>query len=322
MQKYSNIHKISPLMSVWLAHDTYGFEPEEKSISVTSLMRSARQTILGSRLVQGTENLTDISTLLASRMGTAIHEAIERAWLDNYRESLYALGYNNKLLNRYKLNPVEWDEGDIPIWLELRTSKQIDGWNISGCADAIMDGAVHDIKSTGIFAYMTGSMNNKYRLQLSIYAWLNQDKVTSPMGYIEYLFKDWSKLDSTFKQGYPQLPVLQQPIPLLSSQEVEHYIRNKLIELNTYWDAPQEEIPLCSPEDLWAGKAKWQYKATITAKKASKNFDTEAEARSWAASKGKGFVQYKPAKAKACTYCNVRDTCSQYHNLKQEGLAD
>lgn len=312
-------------MAVWLANDTYDFEPSEKSISVTTLMRSTRRTILTSRLEDsGQGNLQDISNMLASRMGTAIHEAIERAWLNNYRESLEALGTPAKVINAIKVNPdiSELVEGDLPVWLEYRTSKKLDDWNISGCADLIMDGSVHDVKSTGVFAYLTGSMNTKYRLQLSIYAWLNPDKITEPMGYIQYLFKDWSKLDASFKSGYPALPVLEQPIPLLSPVETERYLREKINELNLYWDSPQEELPLCSQEDLWASKAQYQYRVKADAKKASKNFDTQAEANAWAASKGKGFVTYKPGKAKACTYCEARDVCTQYLSLKAKGLAD
>lgn len=323
MQKYSNVHKISLPLAVFLATDSYNFKPDEKSISVTTLMRSVRQTILTSRLeATGGGNLEDISNLLASRMGTALHEAVEKAWLTNYKVALESLGTPQKVIDKIKINPTEVSEGDLPVWLELRTNKEIDGWNISGCADMIMDGAVHDIKSTGVFAYLTGSMNNKYRLQLSMYRWLNPDKVTEPMGYIQYIFKDWAKLDAGFKAGYPQLPVLQQPIPLLSEAETKAYIRNKLNDLNKYWDSPQEAIPLCSPEDLWASKAQWQYKVKADAKKATKNFDTQQEANTWATSKGKGFVSYKPGKARACGYCAVRDTCNQYLNMKSRGEVD
>lgn len=319
MPQYSNIHKISLPLAVWLATSEYDFEPSERSISVTSLMRSARQTILSARLQAGEDNLEDISNLLASRMGTAIHGSVEASWINNYKVALKSLGTPQKVIDRIKINPEVWTEDDLPVWLELRTSKEIDGWNISGCADMIMEGAVHDVKSTGIFAYTTGSMNNKYRLQLSMYRWLNQDKVTEDMGYIQYIFKDWSKLTASFTAGYPQLPVLQQPIPLLSLRDTEQYIQDKLIELNTYWDAPQEELPLCSAEDLWSDKPKWQYFVKIDATKATKNFDTQGEAYSWAASKGKGYVKYKEGNARACNYCSARDSCSQYANLKSLG---
>ena len=323
MQQYTNLHKISLPLAVWLANNEYDFEPSEKSISVTTLMRSVRQTVLTSRLeASGLGNLEDISNLLASRMGTAIHNGVEKAWVENAQECLEAIGVPAKVRNKIVVNPSEVSEGDLPVWLELRTSKEIDGWNILGCADMIMDGSVHDVKSTGTFAYLTGSMNNKYRLQLSMYAWLNPDKITEPMGYIQYIFKDWSKLEASFKSDYPQLPVLQQPIPLLSSMETETYIRNKIKDLNFYWNSPQEDIPLCSPEDLWASKPKYQYRVKADAKKASKNFDTMAEANTWAASKGKGFVTYKAGKAKACNYCAVRDTCNQYLSMKAQGTVD
>jgi hypothetical protein len=318
MKKFSNLHNISLPMAVFLAHETYDFEPSEKSISVTSLMKSTRQIILGSRLKEGDATLEDISNLVASRIGTAIHGGIEAAWL-NPLKAMQSLGFPKKTREKVKINPENWTEDDLPVWIELRTSKEINGLTVSGCADMILEGAVHDVKSTGIFAYMSGSMNGKYRLQLSIYRWLNQDKVTSDMGYIEYFFKDWDKLDAGYKTGYPPLPIMQQPIPLLSLRDTEQYLIDKINELNTYWDMPEEEIPLCSAEDLWAGKSVWQYFGKLGSTRASKNFDTQAEANTWAASKGKGFVKYKEGKAKACNYCRVRDTCSQYATLKATG---
>jgi hypothetical protein len=318
MKKYSNIHNISLPMAVFLAHETYDFAPSEKSLSVTTLMKSPRQIILGSRVKPGEEGQEDIYNLIASRIGTAIHGGIEAAW-QNPLKAMQSLGYNKKTRERVKINPTEWTADDLPIWIEHRTSKELDGYNISGCADMIINEEIHDVKSTGVFAYMTGNMNEKYRLQLSIYRWLNQDKVTSDMGFIEYFFKDWSKLEAGYKSNYPPLPIMQQPIPLLSLRDTEQYLLNKIFELNTYWDLPEEELPLCSAEDLWSTKSVWQYFGKVGATRASKNFDTREEANTWAASKGKGFVQHKEGKAKYCNYCPVKDTCSQYTSLLAKG---
>lgn len=322
MQRYTNIHKISTPLAVWLAHDDYDFKPSEKSISVTTLLKSTREIILTSRLTQSENTLIDISELFASRLGQAVHKAIEQAWLTNCKESLTALGTPSKVINAYAINPTEVKEGSIPVWLEYRTERQIAGWTVSGCADMIKAGSVHDVKSTGTFAYMTGSMNVKYRAQLSIYSWLNPDKITEPMGYIEYIFKDWDKLEAGYKSGYPQLPFLQQPIPLLTHAQVEKFLHEKIQELEKYKDAPQEEIPLCTPEELWSSKPQYQYRVNPAAKKATKNFDTMAEANQWALSKGKGHVTYKAGKAKKCKYCPVKSTCDQYASMKAQGTVD
>jgi len=320
--EYTNQHNISLLMAVWLAHDTYDMVPAEKKVSVTTLLKSVRQNILKSRQVGSASPLAeDVSGLINARLGQAIHAGVEKAW-QHPQKALLALGYPKKTVDRVVINPTKWDDNDVPIWIEIRSEKPLLGWIISGESDAILMGAVRDIKTTGIFAYTSGSNNAKYRLQMSLYRWLNQEKVTSPMGYIDYYFKDWDKLESGYKANYPPFPVYEQPIPLLSVNETEQYAKNKLQQIEKYWDSPDGDIPLCDSEDLWQSKPKWQYFGALTNKKASKNFDTESEALIWRNAKGKGDVRYKAAKAKACTYCSAQPLCGQYKMLASQGLAD
>lgn len=308
-------------MSVFLAHDDYDMVPAEKKLSVTTLLRSVRQVILGSRAVATDSVVEDVSGLIPARLGSAIHAAVEHAWKEP-QASLKALGYPQRVIDRVKMNPTEWEPEDHAIWIELRTEKEFEGFVISGSADAIMNGAVHDVKSTGIFAYTTGSNNLKYRLQLSMYRWLNQDKVTSDEGYIEYYFKDWNKLEAGYKQGYPAFPILKQPLPLLSVTDTEKYMKDKINLLKESWDLPETELPDCTSEDLWQDKPKWQYFSKPMNQKASKNFATELEASQWRNAKGVGEVRFKVGKAKACSYCNAAPKCSMYARLKANGLAD
>lgn len=305
-------------MAVWLAHDTYDMVPASNKISVTTLLKSVRQIILGHR-VTGNELATDISELINARLGQSIHAGVEQAW-QNPQKALLSLGYAPALVDRVKVNPKTWSGDDIPVWIELRNEVAIGNWVLSGETDAILMGAVHDIKSTGIFAYTTGSNNSKYRDQMSLYRLLNQDKVTSDMGYIEYYFKDWDKLEAGYKPNYPPFPVYNQPIPLRSVLETEQYARDKLKLIDTYWDAAEVDLPECSSEDLWQSQAKWQYFGNPKNQKASKNFDTEAEALQWRNAKGKGDVRYNAGKAKACKFCSARPKCSQFAKLQAANM--
>ena len=92
-QRYSNQFNIPLPLAVFLATDDYDFEPNV--ISATSLMKSTRQLVLSKR-VKPSESMIDIAGLVSSRMGSAIHTAIETAWLKghttpNYWESLVEL---------------------------------------------------------------------------------------------------------------------------------------------------------------------------------------------------------------------------------------
>ncbi len=82
MQKFINPQNISLPMAVWLANDTYDYDSRTNVISVTTLMKSVKQIVLGSR-IKPSDNPIDIATLLPSRLGTAVHNAIEEAWVSN-----------------------------------------------------------------------------------------------------------------------------------------------------------------------------------------------------------------------------------------------
>jgi hypothetical protein len=317
-RKYTNDQDISLLMAVFLADDRYEHDDRPNVISATALMKSTRQIVLSSRLTPG-ESLVDISGLLSSRLGTAIHESIEKAWVQNYVKSLDALGYPQRVINSININPTEKKEG-INLWLELRTERPLGNWIISGCADVIMEGAVRDIKSTKVWSFLSGSNEQKYQLQLSIYRWLNPDKILEDTGYIEYLFTDWSQLKSTYEKGYPRLPVLAQPIPLLSTASTEGYLLTKLEDIEHYAQVAEVELPLCTDEDLWVRSSEWKYYANADAQRATKNFqDNKAAAYSYLHEKGKGEVREIKGKAMACNYCNARSICSQYTSLVVAG---
>ena len=107
-QRYSNQFNIPLPLAVFLATADYDFEPNV--ISATSLMKSTRQLVLSKR-VKPSESMIDIAGLVSSRMGSAIHAAIEAAWLKghttpNYWDSLVerddgetALSFKSSLKN-------------------------------------------------------------------------------------------------------------------------------------------------------------------------------------------------------------------------------
>lgn len=305
-----------------LATDNYDMKPASNKISVTTLIKPTRQVILSQR-VKGTdaEQLEDISNLVNAGIGSAIHGGLEAAW-QAPQQALRDLGYPERVVESVVVNPSERQEDMINVFTELRTEKPFKSYVVSGCADLILDDEVHDYKTTGCYSWLNQNNYDKYRLQLSIYRWLNQDKVLGETGYIHYYLKDWSKLEASYKSNYPSTNTPSQDIPLLSIAETEQYIRTRLSELDRYWDMPESDLPRCTQEELWQGKPKFQYFGTKGAKRASKNFDSEGDANAWMRSKGKGEVRYKPAKAKACAYCSAMGICSQAQSLRAQGLLD
>ncbi len=102
--RYTNNAGIDLAAAVWLAHDDYDYSDDPNTISVTSLIRPVRQTILKSRLPAEARSV-DLSELVASRVGQAVHASSENAWKYHYRTSMEKLGYPKRVIDAVRINP-------------------------------------------------------------------------------------------------------------------------------------------------------------------------------------------------------------------------
>ena len=104
MIKLTNTKNIDFIIAHWLMNSTYSGGGVGKKISATSLLRSTQQQYLNFKINNNLEDSTlDISYFLTSKIGTAIHEAIQKSWEDPKlkAQGLQALGLdiNNYLVN-------------------------------------------------------------------------------------------------------------------------------------------------------------------------------------------------------------------------------
>jgi hypothetical protein len=323
----TNIHMS---FAIWLVSDSYDYDNRPNAISATKLLDSTRQIVLNSRAskLEQTEGV-DLANFIPSSLGNAIHDSTEHAWKYDYAKACKKLGYSDKLIKRILINPDPKDlkPNTIPIYLEQRAEKEIDGYFVTGKYDAIMDGQIIDYKSTGTYTYMNIATNNeKYILQESIYRWLNQDKVTNDIGLINFVFTDWSKLQSMIqgKKGYPPSRLVTHPIQLLSIKDTEAFIRNKIAQVTKYIHSDECDLPLCTKEELWSGKTVFKYFKNPSGKRATKNYDNYAEAQTHLIKDGSvGKVIEVKGKVRRCEYCNgVAVGCSQSKELILAGLLD
>ncbi|CAL9970181.1 exonuclease [Vibrio phage D292] len=317
MPKFTNKHNIPLPLAVMLAHDDYDHNDDPYTISATSLLKSTRQLVLATRST-GEEEPVDISTLIASTQGTALHDALEKAWLSpKLPETLKALGLTASVAEQVRVNPTDGKAGRFDIFMEIRKDKKIGRWTISGKFDFIMEGIPHDLKNTSTFKW-SGS-HQDYIDQLSIYRWLNPDLTKEDLGRILFWFKDYSEWSSS-KAGYPPFPLVQKELNLRPPRQTEKWIKDKLDLVEKHLDTPEPELPLCTSEELWQSPSKFKYYSKPDAVKASKVFDSMTLASSYMMGKGKGRIVEAKGEARACKYCNVRSGCSQYGQLVQQGL--
>lgn len=322
MSKYSNTSAVPLSLAVFLATDSYDHNDDPNTISATALIKPIRQIILGGR-VPTVDASVDLVQMVASRMGTAIHDAIERAWLNNYQNALEAIGIPKKMIDKVRINPVQGDLFDdaIPIYMEQRAYKKVGNYTISGKFDFIGDGRLEDFKSTSVFTAMNNSNDSKYILQGSIYRWLNPSLITKEEMAIQYIFTDWSAARSRAEENYPKQRIKQQLLPLKSLNETDSYVKNKLSQIEKYMDAPEEIIPKCTDEDLWRSAPVFKYyKNPAKTARSTKNFETRQEAYvRMAEDGGVGIVMEQPGQVTACKYCQAFSICSQKDELINAG---
>lgn len=326
--RFTNTSDVPLSLAVFLATDGYDYNDDPNTISATSLIRPLRQLILPGRL-PADQTQASLPDMLKSRVGAAIHDAIERAWKTNYMDAMKALGYPNGLIKRMRINPEPGtlEEGQIPIYLEQRLSRQVtvDGrtWTVTGKFDFIGEGRVQDFKSTSTWAFMNQANATKFTQQGSIYRWLDPKKITQDELDIIYIFLDWKSGLVKTDPKYPPQAFKKQTYPLLSEIEVDQFVRSKLRQLATYWDADESELPPCSDSELWRSDPVFKYykNGDTTAKRSTKNFDSHRDAVFYMSTEGgsKGAIKEVPGLVTACKYCPAFAACTQKDALIQSG---
>ena len=341
--KLTNEEEYSLSVAVWLGDDDYDHAPVKGPyLSATGLLKPIRMIVLDQRqrtLMQDTDDdeVIDISRLVPSRLGTAIHAGIEASWLkvkhkqDSLKEkiknimaighnkTLHALGYPDKVIRRIHINPTDKELKSNPdmiaVYMEIRAFKKIDNYTIGGQFDFVGDGILEDFKSMGVYGYMMGNKDEDQILQGSIYRWLNPKIIHADYMLIQQIFTDWSKLDATIKKGrgYPQKRILSKKLKLMSLQETENWVKKRVSLIHSYKDTPESELPLCTKKELWQDDTKYKYyKNPKNTGRSTKNFDDFPSAHQrLMKDKQVGIIKEFPGLVKRCGYCNAFDLCSQ-----------
>ena len=313
---------ISLAMSVWLVNDDYDYRKEENYISATSLMKPIRQLVLPHRIPKELKGEEDVEAFIPRALGNSIHDSVEKAWTKNYVKNLTKLGYSQEIIDRVLVNPTPEQlaavKDPIPVYVEQRALKKVKvgdkTWTVGGKFDLVTDGTVQDIKSTTAYSWLYGGKDDDYKLQGSLYRWLNPDKITEDFVRINFVFTDWQKSSAKTNPKYPQQRVEHKDITLLDITDTDKWVKDKLGEIQKYWAVDEKKLPRCSDEELWMSDPKFKYYAdpAKTAGRSTKNFDKLAEAKAHMAEKGgKGIIITELGEPKRCDYCEGFEACTQ-----------
>jgi len=317
---YTNRANISPALAVFATHDTYDHNSDPNTISATSLIKPLRQIVLTRQNKELSKEI-DVADLIASRMGTAIHESCERAWhdKDNVLNAFKMLGMSADYLSRVVVNPPdnEIKPSSILIYTEQRHTKKVGKYTISGKYDVVIEGMLNDYKSTSVWSYIYGSNVDNYTKQGSIYRWLAPHQIYGDYVKINYIFTDWSKAKSKQDTSYPQHRVHSRNYFLMSQEEAEEWVINRVNQISLLENLPQSALPECSEEELWASETVYKYyKNPTKLSRSTKNFSSMNDALARQASDNNvGTVITVPGGVKACTYCPAINICDQAAEL-------
>lgn len=319
-QRVTNNAGLDLTAAVWLAVDEYTYDTRPNYISVTTLIKPIRQVVLARR-VPAEDRTIDLLDRVKSSIGTVLHRGIEHSWKEHYRSSLEKLGYPKRVIDAVRINPAVIEPDTIPVFTEFRSEREIAGFVVSGQVDLIIDGRLRDAKSTTVWAYQSQKSVEGWKLQGSIYRWLNPEKIQHDELLIQYLLLDWSRADSKRSSDYPPHAVPARSIKLMGLHETEQWIKNRLHLLQQYADAPDHDIPECNEEELWRSAPIYKYYAKVDATgRSTKNFTTALAARQYMAEHGgKGRVDMVPGTVKACLYCPAFSICQQKDRLIADG---
>jgi hypothetical protein len=291
--KYTNKNNLPIIVEKWLLNDEYDYQPG--IMSATGLMKPPRAVVLTERHYDSLE--MDIADLIAIRYGTAIHSSFEA---------------------------VPYDSADVEQ--ERRVQAEVDGVKISGKFDMLEQVGVglyklHDIKSTSVWNYIYDNKTNDYITQLSVYRYLlaAEGKNVQDEADIIMVFTDWSKKKAAEDPTYPQIRMVVKPITLWSIKDTETWISGRLLLLADARQLPDDELPLCTDDELWKQPDKFAVKAKPDSARAKAVLDSEAAAKQYIEENG-GIIEIRKGYVNRCPdYCPCYPFCNQHQRLKEDG---
>jgi hypothetical protein len=318
---YTNQKNYPLPIAIWLANDEYVRSTDSKTISVTTLLKPLKELVLAPRVPEDEKLPIDVSGLISSRLGTAVHDAITKAWKSDPHRLMSYLDIPKGTIGKIVVNgePEHLPEDSIPVYTEIRTTKSLGDWTVTGEFDLSFNGYPIDFKTTKTFTYVNNTSDEDYIKQLSMYAWLNPDIITSSTGSIIYIFTDFKPYEAK-NPNYPNDPIVEKKFNLIPPHQIEGWINNKLGLLEHYYDMDQKELPACTPEELWMQPSTYKYYANPDKlARATKNFDSYLEATIYKNEKGKGIVIEKKGEVRKCKYCSAFPICEQAKSMIADG---
>ena len=128
------------------------------------------------------------------------------------------------------------------------------GYTLSGIIDLYNEELqqVGDYKTCTLFKVMFKDYDD-WKKQGLTYGWLlRKFNLPCKKAVFYAIMKDWTK-GKTFKPNYPKLPIAVIEFNFTDDDfdMIDKFIYNKMEELRKAEELPDEELPECTPEEMW-----------------------------------------------------------------------
>lgn len=233
-------------------------------------------------------------------------------------------------------NIMEAAMGDDAISEERVFWKHSSGLKTSGAIDLQIINkngttTLVDYKVTGVYSIIfnrkNGGVKPEWERQLNSYRYLLQSAKETEVSklYILVMLRDWKSAEAN-KPDYPAAPIMQIPVPLWSWQETQDYVDQRIAihQQAAYASLIGEELPFCTPSEMWERPEKFAVMKSATHKRASRLLDSMDEAIAWAAEPNNGMdskhlIEHRLGKRVRCEdWCKVSSFCSQHKEYMGE----
>jgi hypothetical protein len=262
-------------------------------LSVTQLINSPKIVALTKKFEAELEQ--DVADMVWSIFGSAIHNILEHGKDENHL-------------------------------VEERIHSMVDGWKISGAVDLqVVDDqggiSIRDYKTTSVWAVMNEKI--EWEQQLNIYAWLvdtvKEDFHVTDLGIVA-IIRDWSRRDAARNPDYPQAPVKELPIKLWPYEERKEFVQSRITSHSACEFSMEtgEDLPPCTPEEMWEKPTTWAIKK-VGGARAKSVHDTEESMLKALEIAGPAYeIEVRPGSRTRCeSFCPVNTYCQQWRDYQE-----
>ena len=278
--KYTNKLGLPQAIVNAITNDSY---KSGSDCSVTQLTNSPRQFWLKKRHDNDIE--VDVSSRIWALFGTSVHHVLDAS-------------------------------ADENAHTEERLYVEVEGWKIGGKPDYFDEEKLQDYKVTSVWTVMFDSNKRDYVVQLNIYNYILSQHSYTSIKCLENVFilRDWHESQAKRDSAYPQANVHVVQQELWRVHDTVKLITERVKLFQAHENTPDEQLPLCEPEERWAKQDKWALKKEGR-KSAIKVCDSAEEANALLGQKHKGAdsIEFRPGGDVKCqNYCDCKDFCSYY----------